>query len=647
MESLVRRSIEMVRATARLKVPWELDKPHAQPYYSWSTSTGTSKGAWQAHNPSSHEDAKQTSVKSMMLYSWNIDFMLPFPDSRMRIALRHLEDQVSRQNASTATIPGYRELSISRTLMDLIGNQGIMTRMERDALFVDLKMGEQGKLIRLCNTHLESLALDPPLRPLQMQLCAQYMHESTVDGAILAGDLNAIQDFDRRLHSDNHLKDAYLELGGIEDDAGAGHTWGQQAATAQRQQFGTSRMDKIFYCGDLMCTAFERFGAGIELQHEGEREEILSLGFDRPWITDHLGVRRIGPAFFDQLPRSSDQQERPPLLGQGTVPASPASGFTSRHRYLPFGAPPILGRSPLVSPLPSDPLTSHPPPLQPVPGRACPHIGSLGGLASRGGLPPASPLLMPNNSLLSDPQQVHAGLGQTASPAGYGGNDLFNGLHPYGAPPPTPRNGWDCDPPLSNHSPLRGKYDWGPALPKNSPLRQLWGQGWSVHTSPRAQSAQAGTGPASLSFIGQSTLSRPMTRPVMLPCVTGSLPQSQTAAASKAPGGQGLVQSDSSANGAPVRGPNLYDLEPKYRQGPAIPMGKGMELNGQRLEPTQGKQGYGIYAPSSEENVVDFYPVNGAGLSSQEAPLQAPQSDPQPLETPAKEPAQPEFIPFN
>ncbi|RMY90511.1 hypothetical protein D0862_09946 [Hortaea werneckii] len=434
-------------------------------------------------------------------------------------------------------------------------------------------MGEQGKLIRLCNTHLESLALDPPLRPLQVQLCAQYMHEGTVDGAMLAGDLNAIQDFDRRLHSDNDLKDAYLELGGIEDDAEAGHTWGQQAATAQRQQFGTSRMDKIFYCGDVMCTAFERFGAGIEMQHEGEREEILSLGFDRPWITDHLGVR----------------------------------------------------------------------------SRACPHIGLLGGLASGGGLPPASPLPMPNNSLLPNPRQVQAGLGQIASPAGYGGNDSFNGLHPYGAPP-APRNGWDCDPPLPNHSPLRGKYDWGPPLPKDSPLRQLWGQRWSVHTPPRAQSAQAGTASASLSFIGQPALSQPTMRPVMLPCVTGSLPGSQTAAASKAPASQELVQPDPNANGAPVRGPTLYDLEPKYRQGPAIPMGKGMELNGQRLEPTQGKQGYGIYAPSSEENVIDFYPVNGAGLSNQEAPLQAPQSDLQPLETPAKEPAlpaQPEFIPFD
>ncbi|RMZ10268.1 hypothetical protein D0864_01301 [Hortaea werneckii] len=321
MESLVRRSIEMVRATARVKVPWGLDKPYAQPYYSWSAAASTENGVWQAHNPSSRETAKPAAVKSIMLYSWNIDFMLPFPDSRMRIALLHLEDQVSRHNASTATVIFLSECLHSDLrlitsdpwvqkafhITDMDGSYWQsdrrlpiescfrvhyeQTRMERDALFVDIKMGEQEKLIRLCNTHLESLALEPPLRPLQMQLCAQYMHDSTVDGAVLAGDLNAIQDFDRRLHFDNDLKDAYLELGGTEDDAEAGHTWGQQAATAQRQKFGTSRMDKVFSCGDVVCTAFERFGAGIELQDEGEREEILKLGFDRPWITDHLGVR--------------------------------------------------------------------------------------------------------------------------------------------------------------------------------------------------------------------------------------------------------------------------------------------------------------------------------------------------------------------
>ena len=50
-------------------------------------------------------------------------------------------------------------------------------------------------------------------------------------GSVLAGDLNAIEPFDRTLHLDNGLKDAYLELGGKEDSED-GYTWGQQAPKA-------------------------------------------------------------------------------------------------------------------------------------------------------------------------------------------------------------------------------------------------------------------------------------------------------------------------------------------------------------------------------------------------------------------------------
>ena len=72
-----------------------------------------------------------------------------------------------------------------------------------------------------------------------------------------------------------------------------GHTWGQQAATSFREKFGTSRMDKVFYCGDVCCVSFERFGADTELEDEEERTQIVQLGFDRPWITDHLGVKAV------------------------------------------------------------------------------------------------------------------------------------------------------------------------------------------------------------------------------------------------------------------------------------------------------------------------------------------------------------------
>ena len=100
---------------------------------------------------------------------------------------------------------------------------------------------------------------------------------------------NAIQPFDRTLHTDNNLKDAYLEQGGKED-SDDGYTWGQQAATAFRKQFGCSRMDKVYYRGALKLVEFRRFGQNVELRDAKQRDEIVGLGFEKPWVTDHLGI---------------------------------------------------------------------------------------------------------------------------------------------------------------------------------------------------------------------------------------------------------------------------------------------------------------------------------------------------------------------
>lgn len=164
------------------------------------------------------------------------------------------------------------------------------TKMERDALFVDVVHPNSEKPIRLCNTHLESLIADPPLRPAQVKLAAKFMHEDSVAASILAGDLNAIQPFDKTLHSDNDLKDAYLELGGDEDGA-VGHTWGQQAATSLREQFGTSRMDKVFFGGAIEVAGFEKFGMDVLVEEQDVADDLLKLGLEQPWVTDHLGVR--------------------------------------------------------------------------------------------------------------------------------------------------------------------------------------------------------------------------------------------------------------------------------------------------------------------------------------------------------------------
>lgn len=166
------------------------------------------------------------------------------------------------------------------------------TRMERDVLITDIIL--QNRTIRLCNSHLESLALEPPYRIPQMKLIASYMHADGIDAAIAAGDFNAIQPFDTTLHSDNGLSDAYLEQGGHEADS-TGHTWGQQAATVQRERFGTSRMDKVYYTPPqaLKLLTFGTFGADVVVDIVEEAQELVKLGFEKPWVTDHLGVKAV------------------------------------------------------------------------------------------------------------------------------------------------------------------------------------------------------------------------------------------------------------------------------------------------------------------------------------------------------------------
>lgn len=263
--------------------------------------------------------------------------MLPFGETRMKVALDHLDELVDNLASTPSVAPvmflqectpddlatissclWVREKFIiadldstywatahygTTMLLDarlpiasLFRVHYTQTRMDRDALFVDIALGSDSeeKPVRLCNSHLESLAMDPPLRPAQMQVIARYLHAQEVHAGVTTGDFNAIQPFDRTLHADNKLKDAYLELGGKED-SDEGFTWGQQAPTKFREQFGCSRMNKVYFCGDIKLREFKRFGYDIQLPEAEvkQREEIVALGFDKPWITDHLGISAV------------------------------------------------------------------------------------------------------------------------------------------------------------------------------------------------------------------------------------------------------------------------------------------------------------------------------------------------------------------
>lgn len=339
MDKLVQKAIQQSQAQKKAPelIPWRSDEPWPQPYYSWDVEMEV----WQPITPPStasptKDEVPSSDINAVALYSWNIDFMLPFAESRMSTALAHLEELTAGLPSTTAVAINLQEctpsdlITISQkqwvrdrfhitdldklawasglygTTMLVDRRLGVAscfrvhysaTQMERDALLVDVTVPASGvgapRTVRLGNSHLESLALDPPLRPAQVRTAAPHLHAGHLAGAVIAGDFNAIQPFDAALHSDNGLRDAYLELGGQEGGEG-GFTWGQQALPALRQQFGCSRMDKAYFCGSgIKLQDFERFGADVEVDERNEKQKdgLLALGFEKAWVTDHLGIK--------------------------------------------------------------------------------------------------------------------------------------------------------------------------------------------------------------------------------------------------------------------------------------------------------------------------------------------------------------------
>lgn len=158
------------------------------------------------------------------------------------------------------------------------------TSMGRDALFVDINI--DGKTVRLCTTHLESFPEGSSKRRGQLAIAAEYLHQTDV--GILGGDLNALKDIDKSLHTENQLKDAYLKTGQVEGSK-EGMTWGQMAAIYERHH-GLSRVDKLLFCGAIQVEDFETFGMDVEVEDEADKQQLIKTGLEKGWVTDHLGI---------------------------------------------------------------------------------------------------------------------------------------------------------------------------------------------------------------------------------------------------------------------------------------------------------------------------------------------------------------------
>jgi len=302
--------------------------PKPQPYYSFDS------GSWTAVQPSSasqttpesSQTSKEPHLSSLRLLSWNIDILIPFAEPRMFAALNYLSTLVSSVPVSQPIVIFLQEMGVSdlaqiqaapwvrqrfymtdtssvffgssfygtTTLVDRrlkivdVFRVPFESKFQRDGFFVDLQLRGNSQVLRLCNVHLESLIADPPLRPKQLALAAKYMHQDVVYASILAGDCNAIQPFDRTLHSDNGLRDAYLELGGQEDSE-EGYTWGYQVPEELFKRFGPSRMDKVMFCGNMKIKSLERIGVGIKVEDEQTQKEMVDAG-QVEFVTDHYGL---------------------------------------------------------------------------------------------------------------------------------------------------------------------------------------------------------------------------------------------------------------------------------------------------------------------------------------------------------------------
>lgn len=104
-----------------------------------------------------------------------------------------------------------------------------MSRMGRTGLVVDIKLTGPSRdvILRVINTHLESLPTGAPARPRQMALLAGLLKTEGIGGGVIAGDMNPINRSDMTLVADMGLRDTWKRG----DSDPEGFTWGFQVST--------------------------------------------------------------------------------------------------------------------------------------------------------------------------------------------------------------------------------------------------------------------------------------------------------------------------------------------------------------------------------------------------------------------------------
>ncbi|KAK3897273.1 hypothetical protein C8A05DRAFT_39185, partial [Staphylotrichum tortipilum] len=212
--------------------------------------------------------------KPYHLVTWNVDYSSPHPGQRLAAILSYtlslapavdilLLQELSREAflhlLSSPTVrarwllsdaDGVLPAGQSFTTITLLSrvrfpNPGPVwrvqypTRFGRDALCCDVFVGRGDVRVRLVNVHLDSLPIQPSLRPGQVAAAAGLLRSA--ERGVVAGDFNPVLPSDGGLLRENGLVDAWEELKNEEE----GFTWGVDGT----EPFPPCRMDKVGVVG--------------------------------------------------------------------------------------------------------------------------------------------------------------------------------------------------------------------------------------------------------------------------------------------------------------------------------------------------------------------------------------------------------------
>lgn len=242
-----------------------------------------------------------TTILLQEIMGGSLDILLTSPWVKANFQISHAEpERYQAYFTITLISKNIGVLSVFRTPL-------VKTCMGRDGLFVDLSVSHSPtdrnmeSVLRICNTHLESLQSGNSVRPLQLGQIASLLRappspDTEIVAGLVGGDMNAISPTDEDLHlrPEIDLQDVYETTKGSEESLSninngqgtggrEGYTWGYQPAC----QYPPGRLDKIMFTGTLRPAAVggspcvTRLGVGLKAKVQPGVEV---------WVTDHFGI---------------------------------------------------------------------------------------------------------------------------------------------------------------------------------------------------------------------------------------------------------------------------------------------------------------------------------------------------------------------